>query len=102
MIVDTHCHLYPERWRSEGRMPSDMFEVDKLIDEIGAAVEMPSFLAGESSPVLCGAALPNFGVRRLLDAMCALAPAPSGLGLPRTGPAEDDKSPCTPGNAPAK
>jgi peptide chain release factor 3 len=37
---------------------------------------MPSFLAGESSPVLFGAALPNFGVRRLLDAMCALAPAP--------------------------
>ena len=31
---------------------------------------MPSFLAGESSPVLFGAALPNFGVRRLLDAMC--------------------------------
>jgi len=37
---------------------------------------MPSFLAGESSPVLFGAALPNFGVRRLLDAMCDLAPAP--------------------------
>jgi peptide chain release factor 3 len=38
---------------------------------------MPSFLAGQSSPVLFGAALPNFGVRRLLDAMCALAPAPA-------------------------
>jgi peptide chain release factor 3 len=47
-----------------------------LLDEIGADVDMPSFLAGESSPVLFGAALPNFGVRRLLDAMCALAPAP--------------------------
>jgi len=47
-----------------------------LLDEIGAGVDMPSFLAGESSPVLFGAALPNFGVRRLLDAMCALAPAP--------------------------
>ena len=47
-----------------------------LLDEIGATVDMPSFLAGESSPVLFGAALPNFGVRRLLDAMCDLAPAP--------------------------
>ena len=30
---------------------------------------MASFLAGVSSPVLFGAALPNFGVRRLLDAV---------------------------------
>jgi peptide chain release factor 3 len=48
-----------------------------LLDEIGATIDMPSFLAGESSPVLFGAALPNFGVRRLLDAMRSLAPAPS-------------------------
>jgi peptide chain release factor 3 len=48
-----------------------------LLTEIGADVDMPSFLAGESSPVLFGAALPNFGVRRLLDAMCELAPAPA-------------------------
>ena len=49
----------------------------ELLTEIGAEIDMPSFLAGESSPVLFGAALPNFGVRRLLDAMCALAPAPA-------------------------
>ena len=48
-----------------------------LLDEIGAGVDMPSFLAGESSPVLFGAALPNFGVRRLLDALCELAPPPA-------------------------
>jgi peptide chain release factor 3 len=48
-----------------------------LLDEIGASVDMPSFLAGESTPVLFGAALPNFGVRRLLDAMCSLAPPPA-------------------------
>src|SRR5580700_6732616 len=47
-----------------------------LLDAIGAGIDMPSFLAGESSPVLFGAALPNFGVRRLLDAVCDLAPAP--------------------------
>jgi peptide chain release factor 3 len=50
-----------------------------LLEEIGAGVDIPSFLAGESSPVLFGAALPNFGVARLLRAMCELAPAP----LPR-------------------
>jgi peptide chain release factor 3 len=48
----------------------------ELLNEIGADIDMPSFLAGESSPVLFGAALPNFGVRRLLNAMCELAPAP--------------------------
>ncbi len=48
----------------------------ELLKEIGADIDMPSFLAGESSPVLFGAALPNFGVRRLLNAMCELAPAP--------------------------
>src|SRR6202034_1171375 len=51
-----------------------------LLDEIGAGIDMKSFLAGESSPVLFGAALSNIGVRRLLDAMCELAPAPT----PRT------------------
>ncbi len=49
----------------------------ELLTEIGAEIDMPSFLAGKSSPVLFGAALPNFGVRRLLDLMCELAPAPA-------------------------
>src|SRR6202453_4603552 len=61
-----------------------------LLDEIGAKIDMPSFLAGESSPVLFGAALPNFGVRRLLDAMCELAPAPT----PRQS-VEGDERPVT-------
>jgi peptide chain release factor 3 len=60
----------------------------ELLTEIGAEIDMPSFLAGESSPVLFGAALPNFGVRRLLDAMCELAPAPS----PRESVAGDDRA----------
>jgi peptide chain release factor 3 len=63
----------------EGAAYAAATEETELLSEIGASVDMPSFLAGESSPVLFGAALPNFGVRRLLDAMCALAPAP----LPR-------------------
>ncbi len=49
-----------------------------LLDEIyGPGVDMASFLAGVSSPVLFGAALPNFGVRRLLDAVTELAPPPA-------------------------
>ena len=54
-----------------------------LLEGIGADVDMESFLAGVSSPVLFGAALPNFGVRRLLDAVTSLAPPP--------GPREDVK-----------
>src|SRR6202522_2168337 len=49
-----------------------------LLDEVfGPDVDMKSFLAGISSPVLFGAALPNFGVRRLLEAVTSLAPAPA-------------------------
>jgi peptide chain release factor 3 len=48
-----------------------------LLDEIGADVDMESFLAGVTSPVLFGAALPNFGVRRLLDAVTQFAPPPA-------------------------
>lgn len=67
----------PETARKrEGAVYDAAEEELALLDEIGAGLDMPSFLAGESSPVLFGAALPNFGVRRLLDAMCDLAPAP--------------------------
>ena len=48
-----------------------------LLDEIGADIDMASFLAGVASPVLFGAALPNFGVRRLLDAVTQFAPPPA-------------------------
>ncbi|MGH3150582.1 MAG: peptide chain release factor 3 [Streptosporangiaceae bacterium] len=49
-----------------------------LLDEVyGAGVDMSSFLAGVSSPVLFGAALPNFGVHYLLDAVTKLAPPPA-------------------------
>jgi peptide chain release factor 3 len=59
-----------------------------LLDEVfGPDVDMKSFLAGISSPVLFGAALPNFGVRRLLEAVTSLAPAPAPrpdiAGVPR-------------------
>jgi peptide chain release factor 3 len=48
-----------------------------LLDAIGADIDLPSFLAGQSTPVFIGSALTNFGVRLLLDAVIELAPAPS-------------------------
>src|SRR5579859_4872230 len=49
-----------------------------LLDEIyGSGLDRAEFLAGVVSPVLFGAALPNFGVRRLLDTVVTVAPAPS-------------------------
>jgi peptide chain release factor 3 len=71
----------------EGAAYDAAVEEIELLAEIGADVDMKSFLAGESSPVLFGAALSNIGVRRLLDTMCALAPAPKAResveGAPR-------------------
>jgi len=51
-----------------------------LLEAIGADHDQKLFEAHETTPVLFGAALPNFGVARLLDALVDLAPAPS----PRT------------------
>lgn len=53
----------------------------ELLEALGADFDRDSFMAGESSPVLFGAALPNFGVGQLLEAVVGLAPAP--------GPKED-------------
>jgi peptide chain release factor 3 len=64
-----------------------------LLEEIyGSSFDMESFLAGVSSPVLFGAALPNFGVRRLLDAVTSFAPPPAAR--------EDVKGSSRPVNAP--
>jgi peptide chain release factor 3 len=39
-------------------------------------VDRAEFLAGRATPLLCGAALSNIGVRQLLDTVVDLAPAP--------------------------
>ncbi|MEU0493021.1 peptide chain release factor 3 [Nocardiopsis sp. NPDC006139] len=49
----------------------------ELLEALGADFDSESFLAGKSSPVLFGAALTNFGVGRLLEAVVGLAPAPA-------------------------
>jgi peptide chain release factor 3 len=48
-----------------------------LLDAVGADVDLPSFLAGDSTPVFVGSALTNFGVRMILDAVIDLAPPPA-------------------------
>lgn len=55
----------------------DALEGCALLDEVGADVDLKSFLAGESTPVFVGSALTTFGVRLLPDAVIDLAPAPS-------------------------
>ena len=58
-----------------------------LLDAVGADLDLPSFLAGESTPLFIGSALTNFGVRTLLDAVVEFAPPPSARvdrdGAPR-------------------
>ncbi len=67
-----------------------------LLDAVGADVDVPSFLAGDSTPVFVGSALTNFGVRMILDAVVDLAPAPS----PRLTEASEPR-PSTPGSPPS-
>ncbi len=45
-----------------------------LLDAVGADLDVPSFLAGTTTPLFVGSALTNFGVRLLLDGLIDLAP----------------------------
>ncbi|MEP6297760.1 MAG: GTP-binding protein, partial [Ilumatobacter sp.] len=60
----------------EGAAWEKCAEESELLDAMGADVDLPSFLAGQSTPVFAGSALNTFGVRPLLDAIVDLAPAP--------------------------
>ncbi|KOX07529.1 peptide chain release factor 3, partial [Nocardiopsis sp. NRRL B-16309] len=66
-----------EAARIEGEEWEQASEEIELLGEIGADFDHDSFMAGESSPVLFGAALPNFGVGQLLETIVGLAPAPT-------------------------
>ncbi len=59
----------------------------ELLREVGANLDLETFLAGETSPLFVGSALTNFGVRHVLDAVVDLAPGPSARvdrdGAPR-------------------
>jgi peptide chain release factor 3 len=59
----------------------------ELLREVGANLDLETFLAGQTSPLFVGSALTNFGVRHVLDAVIDLAPGPSARvdrdGAPR-------------------
>jgi len=71
----------------EGRAWTQALETCALLDEVGATLDVPSFLAGATSPLFVGSALTNFGVRHVLDAVVDLSPPPSPrldeVGAPR-------------------
>jgi peptide chain release factor 3 len=73
-----------ERWSPEqalethGAAWQHAEEACALFDAVGSDLNVPTFLAGETTPVFVGSALTNFGVRHLLDAVVDLAPAPTG------------------------
>ncbi|MBB6120802.1 peptide chain release factor 3 [Nocardiopsis algeriensis] len=62
---------------TEGEAWTAAQEEIELLEALGADYDEESFLAGKSSPVLFGAALSNFGVGQLLEAIVNLAPAPT-------------------------
>ena len=49
----------------------------ELLSATGAEHDLETFLAGITTPVFFGSAITNFGVRKLLDGVIDLAPAPS-------------------------
>ena len=68
--ADKAAEIEGEAWVQAG-------EEVELLEALGADFDEESFMAGQSSPVLFGAALPNFGVGQLLRAVVELAPAPA-------------------------
>jgi len=61
----------------EGGSWSAATDESSLLGEIGADLDVKSFLAAESTPIFFGSALTNFGVRKLLDAVVELVPPPT-------------------------
>jgi peptide chain release factor 3 len=61
---------------AEGPAWTEAAEQLDLLAAVGADLDLKSFLAGESTPAFFGSALTNFGVRKLLDAVVELVPAP--------------------------
>ena len=68
---------YEQAAVEEGVLWQRAIDSCELLDAVGADLDMPSFLAGESTPLFVGSALTDFGVRALLDAVVDLVPAPS-------------------------
>ncbi|CAA9216075.1 MAG: Peptide chain release factor 3 [uncultured Acidimicrobiales bacterium] len=64
----------PERAAEVGPAWDRAQEELGLLEAVGADLDVPSFLAGTTTPLFVGSALTNFGVRLLLDGLIDLAP----------------------------
>ena len=68
----------PQQAADEEGPPWDTaLEELSLLDEVGADLDVELFVGAQSTPAFFGSALTNFGVRKLLDAVIDLVPAPS-------------------------
>lgn len=59
-------------------LAAQLREEIELLEMAGNDFSMDDYLAGKVAPCFFGSALGNFGVERLLDAICELAPKPQG------------------------
>ena len=67
---------FPGRQAPPGDMAAKLNDDIALIKGASAPFELAHYRSGHMTPVFFGAALKNFGVRELLDALARLAPAP--------------------------
>ncbi|MEX2586437.1 MAG: peptide chain release factor 3 [Actinomycetota bacterium] len=65
-----------ERAQVEETFWQQAHEECELLSEVGAELDVESFLDGETTPLFVGSALTNFGVRHMLDAIVEFAPSP--------------------------
>ncbi len=79
----------------EGDEWDTALEESELLSEMGQDHDQEMFLAGQTSPMIFASAMLNFGVRQLLEALVALAPAPTG----RTSVSGDVREPVDPFSA---
>jgi len=73
--------------REDARFADSIATLDEeieLVEGAGTEFDRDAYLAGSITPVFFGTALRNFGLRELLDAFVAMAPAP--LPRPTNGP----------------
>ncbi|PFG34260.1 peptide chain release factor 3 [Sanguibacter antarcticus] len=71
-------HMAPEAALArEGTAWTTAVEESELLEASGADHDHETFLAGETTPVLFGSAVQNFGVHALLDVLVDVAPSPS-------------------------
>ena len=71
-------HMDPEAASArEGIAWTTAVEESELLEASGADHDAETFLAGETTPVLFGSAVQNFGVHALLDVLVDVAPSPT-------------------------